>query len=143
MTSPSRQKMVEAARSYLGHTVLWGRLDCSELVANCFIACGLPDRRSTWRAQTFADNLQPIDKPEPGDLGFFGLDWQHVVHVVIYCGPGEIISASGATSRVRTLKEAKARGAKVRSYTTHLYRTDIPFLGWRRSPLDSNGHNPH
>lgn len=132
-----RAEMVRHALEYVGRTVLWGRLDCSELVAVAFLAVGLPDYRRSWRAQDFADNLPPVDgPPRVGDLGFYGADWQHVQHVVIHLGDGKILSASGASKHIKTEEAARRAGARVRIYGGTNYRRDIPFLGWRRSPLD-------
>jgi cell wall-associated NlpC family hydrolase len=130
-----RARLVEHALTYLDHVVCWGKLDCSELVAVAYLHVGLPDYRRTWRARDFAKYLKPTDKPELGDLGFYGHNWERAQHVVIYIGDGRILSASGATSFITDEKTAAAKGARVRIYSTHLYRRDIPFLGWRRTPL--------
>lgn len=142
MSNSKREKMVAHALEYLGHVVVWGDLDCSDLVARAFLAVGLPDRRATWRAQDFADKLAPIEgHPDLGDLGFYGLDWQHVIHVVIHLGGGRVLSADGATRRITTELQARAAHAFVRIHETAAYRHDVRFLGWRRSPLDANGHS--
>lgn len=134
-----RARFCFSAFRYLGAPVLWGDLDCSDLVARCELAIGLPDRRATWRAQTYADNyVEAVGEPLPGDLAFFGNDWQHVAHVAIALARGHVISADGASSYVRTPEQAAAKEAQVNIHRSTGWRSD--FLGWRRHPhLDAPG----
>jgi hypothetical protein len=105
--------------------------DCSGLMTCGLLKVGAPDHRADWNAQAMADLFPPIETPELGDFGFYGSDWQHVIHVVGVLAGGHIVSADGATSSVRTLSEAKKKGAKVRFHNGPLYRTG--FLGYRRN----------
>lgn len=134
----AREKFVEAVKALVGRTVLWGALDCSETVAIGVRAAGGPDQTKTHRAQTYHDETRQLgltDFPRAGDLGFYGVDRKHVIHVVVYLGPAEVLSADGATSRITTLAEAEKAGAKVRIHPTAKYRRDVPFLGWHRNTI--------
>jgi hypothetical protein len=142
-----RLRFIIEAMSFKGDLVLWGQLDCSELVARAELAVGLPDRRATWRAQDYAANYSEPDTedpPKPGSLGFYGSSWLNVEHVVIALDHGRLLSADGASRHIKTPEGAKARGAKVRIHDSIEYRRDIPFLGWRLHPhLDTPGPDAH
>lgn len=132
-----RAKFLKAVIDLVGETVLWGALDCSETVAIGFKAAtdGKVDQTATHTAQRYFNETRALletDKPVPGDLGFYGVADDKVIHVVIYLAGGHVLSADGATSRIKTLEAAKSAGAKVRVHTTPLYRHDVPFRGWRR-----------
>ena len=61
----------------LGAVVVWGQLDCSELVAECLLGVGGPDLRATHRAKDMAHETRPLAPGEdvyPGDLAFYGKD---------------------------------------------------------------------
>lgn len=134
----ARDKFLEAALAQMGKPVLMGELDCSELVAIGVKGAGGPDQTKTHTAQRYHNETRPLtlaEFPLPGDLGFYGTDAKHVIHVVIYVGPGRILSADGATSAVKDLVEAIKRGAKVREHPTEKYRRDVPFLGWHRNTV--------
>lgn len=134
----AREKFIAAVLEQLDKTVLMGELDCSELVAIGVKAAGGPDQSKTHWAQRYHDETRKLgldEFPRPGDLGFYGADTKHVIHVVIYVGPGKVLSADGATSRIKTLELAKAAGAKVRLHTSEKYRRDVPFLGWNRNTI--------
>lgn len=134
----ARTRFLNAVTAELGKPVLWGALDCSELVAIGVKAAGGPDQSKTHTAQRYHDETRPLtvaEFPQPGDLGFYGHDAHHVIHVVIYVAPGHVLSADGATSRITTLAGAKAAGAEVRLHASEKYRRDVPFLGWNRNTI--------
>ena len=134
----AREKFLEAALAKLGETVLMGQLDCSELVAIGVLAAGGPDQTKTHTAQRYHDETRALtlaEFPQPGDLGFYGSDAQHIIHVVIYVAPGKILSADGATRRITDLEHAVAAGAKVRLHDSEKYRRDTIFQGWRRNSV--------
>lgn len=117
--SAAREAFVAWCRAQLGKPVLWGQLDCSELVARGILAVGGPDMRATHTAQRMHDetpDLVTSQSPAPldGDLMFYGLDAAHVVHVAIWFDGGRVLSADGATRRIKTLAEAEKAGARVR-----------------------------
>lgn len=140
--SAVRARFCQLALSKIGSTVLWNSdgpeaFDCSGLVAWSLLTVGARDIRSTHRAQTMADetlNLFPLkgDMPQPGELVFYGTNWQDVIHVGIWLAGGRVLSADGATSRVRDLKTALANpGARVRLHPTPQFRRD--FLGLHKN----------
>lgn len=103
--------------------------DCSGLVTCGLLRIGAPDHRADWSAQRLANEMPITDKPELGDLGFYGKSWDEVVHVVGCLEGGHVISADGATSKIRTLAEAQKSGARVRVHQGVAYR--VGFLGFR------------
>jgi len=134
----AREKFLEGVLAQTGRVVLMGQLDCSELVALGVIAAGGPDQTKTHTAQRYCDETRMLwlsEFPLPGDLGFYGVDRLHIIHVVVYVGPGRILSADGATRRITTLEEAIAAGAKVREHASEKYRRDVPFQGWNRNTV--------
>lgn len=127
-----RDVFVRAALSFRDEVVVWGGLDCSDLVARAEFVAGLPPRMLTFTAQSYFDkNPTPVAKPRPGDLGFFGADGQHVVHVVI-ATPFGILSADGATSKIKDLVlAANNKASRVRLHPDTAWYKSAPFLGWR------------
>lgn len=124
----ARTRFCQLAIGRLGSVVVWGQLDCSELVAECLMGVGGPDLRATHRAQDMARETRPLVPGEdvyPGDLAFFGTDADHVIHVEVCMAGGGTVSADGATSRVLTLKQAKANpNARVRYHDKPQHRRD-------------------
>lgn len=132
----ARDKFLSAVIDQMGKTVLMGKLDCSELVAIGVKAAGGPDQSATHTAQRYHDETRELEPGEfvlPGDLGFYGADSAHVIHVVIRLVGGHVLSADGATRAITDPDVAKARGAAVRVHMSEYYRRDVPFLGWRRN----------
>lgn len=145
----ARAKFLTAVLDQLEKPVLMGAVapdafDCSELVAWGFWKAGGANQSATHTAQRYHDEARELlvdERPAPGDLGFYGADAQHVVHVVVFLAGGHVLSADGATHQVRDLATAIARGAKVRVHQSEKYRSDVPFLGWRRfTALDELDH---
>ena len=142
-----RNRFVIYALERLGEVVLWGDLDCSDLVARSLLDAGGPDWRATHTAQRLHDDetrtLINEEQPEPGDLVFHGYHATNgalkVTHVGIWLVGGKVISADGATPKIKTLEEAKARPTcRVRLHSDVKYRPDLPYLSVRRfSRLDS------
>ena len=124
---PARHRFVTLAINRLGHVVVLGQLDCSELVAECLLGVGGPDLRSTHRASDMARETRPLLPGEevlPGDLHFYGKPGA-IIHVEIALAGGGTIGANGATSRVTTLKEARANPkARVRFHEKATHRAD-------------------
>ena len=127
MSAP-RSRFCQLAINRLGAVVVWGQLDCSELVAECLLGVGGPDLRATHRAKDMAREtrrLGPDEEPLPGDLAFYGADEGRIVHVEIRLAGGGTIGANGATSRVLTLAEArKNEKARVRFHDKPTHRGD-------------------
>lgn len=132
----AREKFVGEVLRHKGEVVLWGALDCSELVALGIKYAGGPDQSKTHTAQRYFDEtpaLTQYEFPKAGDLGFYGLDGKRVIHVVIFIAPGQVLSADGARPSIKTAEAAMAAGARVRLHTTEHYRQDVPWLGWHRN----------
>lgn len=109
--------------------------DCSGLVAAAIKAGGGPDMTGTHNAQKLSDESRPLletEHPDAGDLGFYGKDWKHVIHVVLFCAGGKVISADGATWGITTLEQAKASRCMVRLHEGPHFRGD--YLGAKRPP---------
>jgi hypothetical protein len=117
-----------------GRVVLMGSLDCSELVAIGREAVGVAkNEKATHTAQRYADeHLEGVDIPRAGDLGFYGKDWQHVIHVIVAIDGRHCVSADGATRRIKSLAEAETNGAAVKIHSGTNWYQSAPFLGWRK-----------
>lgn len=136
----ARDRFLIAVEALEDQVVLMGALDCSEAVAIGVRAAsrGKLKQTATHRAQTYHDSTRKLglnEFPRAGDLGFYGVDAKNVVHVVVYLGPGRVLSADGATSSIRSVEAAIAAGAKVRIHKDEKYRRDVPFLGWHRNDV--------
>jgi cell wall-associated NlpC family hydrolase len=136
----AREKFLIAVQSLEDQVVLMGALDCSEVVAIGVRAAsdGKLKQTATHRAQTYHDATRKLglaEFPRAGDLGFFGLDGKSVSHVVVYLGPGRVLSADGATFGIRNVEAAIEAKAKVRVHPSEKYRRDLPFLGWHRNDI--------
>lgn len=107
---PSPACVIEHARLYVGTPYLWGGrstlgIDCSGLVSNAFMACGVVPPRDAGPQYLWSqvkalpmesERLEP-EKLEPADLVFFGEPRQggpKVTHVGIYVGQGRFIHAT-------------------------------------------------
>jgi cell wall-associated NlpC family hydrolase len=146
----ARNRFVVYALERMGDVVLWGELDCSELVARAFKDAGGPDWTKTHTAQRLHDEasraLVDGERPLPGDLVLHGYkatnDALKVTHVGIWLAGGQVISADGATPKIKTLAEAKAKpSCRVRLHSSINYRPDLPYLAVRRfTALDDLDH---
>jgi cell wall-associated NlpC family hydrolase len=145
-----RNRFCVHALEHVGDVVLWGELDCSELVCRAFREAGGPDWTRTHTAQRLHDEasreLVPGETPLPGDLTFHGYyaanDALKVTHVGIWLAGGQVVSADGATPKVKTHAEAKANPqARVRLHSSINYRLDLPYLAVRRFTALDNLEN--
>ena len=115
--APSSACLVAEARKYEGTPYLWGGrstlgIDCSGLVSNAFMACGVIAPRDAGPQMAWSA-LVAIDKQtdlQPGDLLFFGSADQKsgsppkVAHVGIFVGAGRFLHAT--TSERPTVHES-------------------------------------
>ena len=133
--------------SYVGTPYLWGAkgmryytglltpafaLDCSGGVTVAAQAAGGPDLRDTHKAHRLADESEPVEVPEPGDLAFYGLGKVvHVMTVLSRLPSGEVfvVGPSGGDSSTTTLEMARQQCASSKVYPTHLYRADFLRFG--------------
>lgn len=137
----ARANFCTIAEARIGCVTLWGQkgprlFDCSGLVAWSLLKAGFesPIHKidMNWNAQRMANDLSSDQLEQSqwqeGDLAFYGSSWAHVVHVAIVWTGGQVLSASGATSLVKTVEEAKALPrARVKIESKVKYRKD--FLG--------------
>lgn len=66
----------------------------------------------------------PVDTPRLGDIAFYGMDPNHVTHVMMCVDEYRVIGATGGDARVKTLEDAKQRSACVRGDRLR-YRKDL------------------
>ena len=107
--SAAAQRAVAYALDQLGTPYRWagdgpGGFDCSGLTQAAYQAASIELPR-TAQAQYDAGPPVPSGQPlQPGDLVFFGPDRQHVEHVGIVIGNGQMVDAphSGAVVRVES-----------------------------------------
>jgi cell wall-associated NlpC family hydrolase len=137
-----RNRFVIHALEHIGDVVLWGELDCSELVCLALKEAGGPDWTKTHTAASLHDKesreIVAGEHPLPGDLTFHGFTGKadsklHVTHVGIWMAGGKVLSADGATSKIKTLAEAtKNPRCRVRLHEDVGYRPDLPYRVVRR-----------
>lgn len=133
-----RQRFVEHALQHRGAVVVWGGLDCSELVALALKAAGGKDTTKTHRARTFAAETRRLDPkaelPIAGDLAMYGPSWDDVIHVAIHLNAETVLSADGATESQQDEGVAALNlKARVREHSTPGFRGD--YLGSCRNTL--------
>lgn len=123
-------KIVNAAKNYIGTPYVWGGesmseggMDCSGFVYNALKDAGYNVGRTT--AQGYRNYGTSISKSnmQPGDLIFFGNN-NNASHIGIYIGNGQMIHSSGGS------KNTKSNPGKGVSITNVDYRSD--FLEARR-----------
>lgn len=101
--------------------------DCSGLVTCALKAAGGPDWRATHAADTMFKALEPVTKPEPGDLVFYGMGGT-ATHVEAVMSDGRYFGAIGGSRRSVIPRPERAR---VRYRV--VARPDA--IGFRRNPL--------
>jgi cell wall-associated NlpC family hydrolase len=123
-TSPTRNEIVEYAKSFLGIYYQWGGnypqgssygLDCSHFTYQVYKKFGL--MKSYMVSADQANYVKKIARSElkPGDLVFYkSKSSGKVVHVAIFIGNGQIIGANGGDSSVNSIEAAKKKNAKVK-----------------------------
>lgn len=150
LTPALRAAIVASARAHADTWYVWGGngwdgADCSGWVQLCLHEAGVhpwasrfPYRLDMTAARMWAECAQ-VDKPQAGDLAFYGPRGgapNHVVLVTEVDGAGviqEVIGSSKGDSTCTSVEIAKARNARVqvrRWPMSHRYRKD--FMGFRR-----------
>lgn len=128
----------------LGAPVLWAAkgpdvFDCSGLVTAALRACGWKDWTTTHNTDRLWAELERPPFPAVGDLAFWWSSVEgaqergDVEHVAVLLPNGWVLTADGASSRIRDLAEAKRTGARVRVRDSVTYRPR--FAGYRANPL--------
>lgn len=137
-----RHRFLSWGIDQLGTPTLWGAkgddaFDCSGLVTCGYHHLGLADWRESHNTDTLFEELEPTLDPLPGDLVFWAPKQPRnagdVEHVGIVLRGGHLLHASGATSRITTLEQARKVGARVTTNTSIHYRPG--FAGFRISPF--------
>jgi murein DD-endopeptidase len=119
-----------------GKPYVWGAkgpdaFDCSGLVTWALHECGGPDWRNSHNSARLFAELAPVEKPQEGDLAFYGQPGR-VTHVMVCWGDGRVYGACGGDSTTTSVEMAKLRKAKVQYRAKADYRPG--FLGFRRLP---------
>jgi cell wall-associated NlpC family hydrolase len=139
-----RERFVQVIERLRGQPVLWASkgpsvFDCSGLVTFAFREAGGKDLRHTHNSQALHDaarELGPTEKPQPGDLAFYGAGPDKVSHVAVIDTYGGVISADGATSAITSLAVSMNNPAnRVRRHRSADFRKDLPYFTVRRFTL--------
>ena len=154
LNPPARERIVLVARSLVGLPYVWGSntpaaggMDCSGFAQWCWAVAGIEPWASQFpngRDETAAGLWVGLDDDGnhalPGDLAFYGSDPARPSHVVIVgaisgvpAAPSLVIGASRGDRTCMSPAIAMAKGARIRTFPSHLYRPD--FLGFRRPAL--------
>ena len=102
---------VDYARQQIGTPYGWGGeqqgvgFDCSGLVQAAYKNSGVSLPRTAQDQYNATTKVPSIQQAQAGDLVFYGADAQHITHVGIYIGNGQMIDAphTGAQVRVENL----------------------------------------
>ena len=106
--------------------------DCSGLVnaGIWHVTKGRIDNRANWSAQAMFDKLEPVTRPEPGDLAFYGANDGRIDHVMVVVGDGRVYGACKGGRKVTSPDIARSLGARVMYRPNVNYRKD--FRGYRK-----------
>lgn len=106
----------------------WTGLDCSGFVIWVFQVFGvLP--AGDWTAAGLRAHFATMTEKgaqavELGDLVFYGVDPQHITHIMLGLGGGLVIGASGGGPLTTTVEQARRTGAQVKVKPIR-YRADL------------------
>ena len=101
---------VDYARKQIGTNYVWGGeqegvgFDCSGLVQAAFKNTGVSLPRVAQDQYNATTKVPSLDQAKAGDLVFYGADNQHITHVGIYLGNGEMVDAPHTGAQVRVEK---------------------------------------
>lgn len=114
-------------------------MDCSGLVAWCCgelstpLPLGRPNTDAMWKLLARVES----GSEEGGDLALYGhgaVDpTDPASHVMVRLADGRVAGMSGGDHTTTTVEIAKAKNARLKIQSSHLYRND--FIGWRRLPF--------
>ncbi|MGF1636793.1 MAG: NlpC/P60 family protein [Cyclobacteriaceae bacterium] len=112
------------ALKYRNAPYAWGGkspfgIDCSGFSQQVFKICGYKLKRDAKDQFLQGDQIENLEKSQPGDLAFFNNESGKITHVGILLENGEIIHASGSV-RIDTLDEQGIFSADINKYTHNL-----------------------
>jgi cell wall-associated NlpC family hydrolase len=106
-STPTGNRIVDAAKSYMGTPYVWGGSDKSHGGMDCsgFVYASLRDAGydvGRMDAQSYRSLGKVVDKSDmqPGDLIFYG-NGNYASHIGIYVGNGQVIHSSGGSKNTR------------------------------------------
>jgi len=116
--STSAAAAVRFALAQLGTPYRWGAegpdsFDCSGLAQAAYQAAGISLPRVAQQQYNAGPPVTAGEPLQPGDLVFFGADTDHVEHIGIVVGPGQMVDAphSGAVVRIDSYQRSNYLGA--------------------------------
>jgi hypothetical protein len=146
------KRFLEYAQTLQAMPYVYGKkgplcFDCSGLVTYSLWKVGGPDWRYTHNAQDLADVLKPVIRPDAAAilLAVYGLDDEHVDHVMITVGDGRVYGACGGGPECKTLDLAFRLGARVQFRSRPDYRQPphgSPLIGFRALELVDEAIKP-
>lgn len=106
----------------------WTGFDCSGFVVWVFQVFGLVPS-GDWTAEALRAQFAYVPEKSPpdvelGDLVFYGVDPQHLTHIMVGLGDGLVVGASGGGHTTVTVDEARRLGAQVKVKPIR-YRADV------------------
>jgi cell wall-associated NlpC family hydrolase len=126
-----RQYIVNLAMKLQGVPYIWGGstpagFDCSGFVIWILQVFGvLPS--GDWNAQGLSRSFVRTVAFDPGDLAFYVMDDDHISHVMMCVGSGDmVIGASGGDHTTTSIEEAQKKNAMVK-IKPRTYRQDYRF----------------
>jgi hypothetical protein len=122
--SPSSEKLMDYAMSYLNTPYLWGGrspfgIDCSGFAQIVYKLCGYKLPRDAYQQAEHGYDVPFVETSEPGDLAFFDNQEGRINHVGIVTEPGKIIHASGRV-RIDLLDSQGIFNEETKRYTHKL-----------------------
>ena len=110
---------------YLGKRDPSKGLDCSGTVVWALRELGLEPKKFNATAADLWKQSSLVFIPQIGDLGFYN---NPPTHVMVYCGDGKVVGASGGGSSTTTITKAREQGAEVKVLDID-YRHDFKAFG--------------
>ena len=130
-----RESLMRLAGKLQGVPYNWGGsnpligglgLDCSGFVIWILQVFGVLEA-GDWGAHNLSSMFERTAEMKPGNLVFYGMDDQHITHVMMAASPDMVIGASGGGKSTTTIEEAKRINAMVK-YKAVNYRRDLRFI---------------
>lgn len=121
---PSREEMMQVAKSYLNTPYLWGGktpfgIDCSGFTQTVYKIAGIKLWRDASQQARQGKTLSFLEEVQGGDLAFFDNEEGQIIHVGILLSKEEIIHASGRV-RIDKIDHAGIFNSETGKYTHQL-----------------------